>query len=939
MNTHLRATARAHALRPALALLFAGALVFAPLAPAAAQTAAPPQPAAPAVALPAGVERVTSVEGITEYRLKNGLRVLLFPDQTKQTITVNITYLVGSASENYGESGMAHLLEHLVFKGTPRHPNIPQELTAHGARPNGTTWTDRTNYFETFAATDENLNWALDLEADRMVNSFIAKKDLDSEMTVVRNEFEMGENSPFSVLLERTMAASYLWHNYGRTTIGARSDLENVPIDRLQAFYKTYYQPDNAVLLVAGKFDESKTLALVDKHFSPIPRPTRVLPKLYTSEPVQDGERSVTLRRVGDTQMVHAVYHVPSGAHPDFAAVDVLSVVLGDTPSGRLHKALVESKKAASAFAFNFQWRDPTIAIFGAEVRQGDSLEAARDTLLSTIEGVAAAPPTKEEVERARAQLLKNIELAMNNSDQVGLTLSEFIGAGDWRLFFLHRDRIRKVTPEEVARAGAAYFKPSNRTVGLFIPTPKPDRAEIPPAPDLSAALRDYKGDATVAAGEAFDPSPANIESRTTREEAAGLKMALLPKKTRGGKVVAQMVFRYGDERSLMNRAAVASLAGQMLMRGTQKRTRQQIQDELDRLKARAFVTGGATQASFSIETVRENLPAVMRLVAEVLREPSFPESEFEQLKRETLAGIEQNKSEPTQLALTAYSRLLSPYPKGDVRYVTTSEEDIENFNAATLEQARQFYRDFYGASNATLTVVGDFDPKEVGGLARQLFGGWKSPRPFARVPSLYRDVAAANQTLPAPDKANAFFVAGFNLNLRDDHADYPALLLGNYMLGGGFLNSRIATRLRQKEGLSYGAGSSIQVSSLDQWGRFTATAIYAPENVARLEAAFKEELARMLKEGFTADEVAQAKSGWLQSRQVSRAQDNELAGRLNSYLFLGRTLAWDEELERKIAALTPEQVGAAMRRHIDPARLVIIKSGDFAKAAAGPKP
>ncbi|HYY98974.1 MAG TPA: pitrilysin family protein, partial [Pyrinomonadaceae bacterium] len=437
-----------------------------------------------------------------------------------------------------------------------------------------------------------------------------------------------------------------------------------------------------------------------------------------------------------------------------------------------------------------------------------------------------------------------------------------------------------------------------------------------------------------------FDPSPANIESRTTREEAGGIKMALLPKKTRGGKVVAQMVIHYGDEKSLMNRSTAAELAGQMLMRGTAKHTRQQIQDELDRLKARAFVVGGATQATVFIETVRENLPAVMRLVAEVLREPSFPEAEFEQLKREQLASIEQNKSEPTQIAFTAFSRVLSPFPKGDVRYVTTSEEDVEEVNAATLEQARQFYKDFYGASNATLTVVGDFDAKEVSGLARELFGDWKSPRPFTRVPNVYKDVAAVNQTFPAPDKANAFFVAGINLNIRDDNPDYPALVLGNYMLGGGFLNSRIASRLRQKEGLSYGAGSSLNVSSQDQWGRFTATAIYAPQNVEKLEAAFKEEMARAVKDGFTAEEVAAAKSGYLQSRQVSRAQDNELAGRLNNYLFLGRTLAWDEELERKVAALTPEQVNAAVRRYIDPSKLIIVKSGDFAKTAAtAPKP
>jgi zinc protease len=186
-------------------------------------------------ALPQGVERVTSVEGIVEYRLATDCGL---PDLSKQTITVNITYLVGSLHENYGETGMAHLLEHLLFKGTPKHPDVPKELSEHGSRPNGTTWLDRTNYFETFQANEPNLDWALDLEADRMVNSFVARKDLDSEMTVVRNEFEAGENNPMRVLMQNTLAAAFLWHNYGKSTIGARSDIENVSIERLQAFYR-----------------------------------------------------------------------------------------------------------------------------------------------------------------------------------------------------------------------------------------------------------------------------------------------------------------------------------------------------------------------------------------------------------------------------------------------------------------------------------------------------------------------------------------------------------------------------------------------------------------------------------------------------------------------------------------------------------------------------
>ena len=887
-------------------------------------------------AMPKGVERVTSVEGITEYRLANGLRVLLFPDQSKQTATVNITYLVGSRHENYGETGMAHLLEHMVFKGSTNHRDIPNELSQHGARPNGSTSWDRTNYFETFSATDANLEWALKMEADRMVNSFIAKKDLDTEMTVVRNEYESGENNPALAVFKRIFSAAYDWHNYAKLPIGARSDIEGVPIERLQAFYRKFYQPDNAVLLVTGKFDPAKTLQLVTDTFGPIPRPTRTLEPIYTLEPTQDGERTVAVRRVGDTQFVGAGYHIPAGSHPDFAAVDVLTQILGDTPSGRLHKALVESKKASSVNSLDIPLHDPGLMVLFAEVRKEQSLDAARETLIQTIEEVVTKAPTAEEVDRARTGLLKNIDLTLNSAERVGLELSEWMAQGDWRLYFLYRDRLKKVTPADVQRVATAYLKPTNRTVGQFIPTEKTDRAEIPETPDISALVKDYKGTAVVAEGEVFDPSPSNIESRTIKADVpVGLKLALLPKKTRGNTVVAAMTFRFGDEKSLMNRGGTGQFTGEMLMRGTTKHTRQQIQDDLDKLKARVSVFAGPNNAVVSIETTRENFPAVLRLAAEILREPAFSAKEFEQLKQEALAQIEEQRSQPQSVAGTAFSRHLNPYPKGDVRYTSTPEEDIAEVNAATLDDIKKFYADFYGGSNSEMAVVGDFDAKEIEKLANELFGSWKSPRPFARLVTVYQDIPAINQSFETPDKANAFFLAGLRLNLRDDDPDYPALLLGNYMFGQGTLNSRLASRLRQKEGLTYGTGSSITVSPRDKNGQFVAQAIYAPQNAAKLEAAFKEEVARALKDGFTAEEVATAKAGYLQGQQVSRAQDASVARKLAQYRFLDRTLAWDAELEKKISALKPEEVNAAMRRFIDPSKITIVKAGDFAKAAS----
>jgi len=231
------------------------------------------------------------------------------------------------------------------------------------------------------------------------------------------------------------------------------------------------------------------------------------------------------------------------------------------------------------------------------------------------------------------------------------------------------------------------------------------------------------------------------------------------------------------------------------------------------------------------------------------------------------------------------------------------------------------------------MSVVGDFDADEIKTLVSSLFGTWKSTQAFARIESKVIPVKTINQVFETPDKPNAFFVGAYNFSFRDDNPDYPALVLGNYMLGGGFLNSRLATRIRQKEGISYGVGAQFNAGTLDSVGQFFAYAIYAPENVAKLETAFAEEINRVISEGFTAEEVAAAKSGWLQSRTVNRAQDPSLAGTLNHYLYINRNLRWDENIEKKVMELTPDQINTAMKKYISMDKINIIKAGDFANA------
>ncbi|MCS6096628.1 M16 family metallopeptidase [Shewanella baltica] len=878
--------------------------------------------------------KVTEVEGISEYRLDNGLKVLLFPDPSKETVTVNITYQVGSKHENYGETGMAHLLEHLVFKGSPKHKDIPSELSSHGARPNGTTWTDRTNYFETFAATENNINWALSMESDRMVNSFIAKKDLDSEMTVVRNEFESGENNPNRITMQRMLATAFDWHNYGKSTIGARSDLENVSIDNLQAFYKKYYQPDNATLIVAGKFKTEDLLTKIADTFGQIPKPDRTIAPLYTLEPAQDGERQVTVRRVGDVQLLGAVYHAPQGSHPDFAAINVLNEILSATPNGRLHKSLVEAKLASSIIGMNFQWQDPGVAIFLAKVDKTADIAKSQQVFIQTLESVKENTINNTEVELAKQTLLKNLNLSFNSSETIALALSEWLGMGDWRLLFLNRDQLEQVTVADVQRVAEYYFTQNNRTLGRFIPADKPARVDIPLVEDVAALTAGYKGREAIAQGEAFDPSQDNIDSRTqTVTLDSGAKLSLLEKKTRGESVVVQISAQMGSVDSLQGLDAAGNAVGAMLMRGTNKYDRTQIKAELDKLQTTVNVKATNGNLFVSIETNKANLLPSLAIIETVLRHPSFPKNEFEVYKNETKVKIEQALQDPQRLAFEEFSRHQSPYAKKDPRYVPTFEEQLVDLNALTLEHVKQYHKSLYGARQMQISVIGDFDPAKTEHAFAQLTKGWKADKPYSLLMREYIPLKNEPITFNTPDKENATFVASTSLPVGENHADAAALTLGNYILGGGFLSSRLATRLRQQDGLSYGAGSFIDLDETTNRASLAAYAICAPQNLKKVDKGFKEEVARLLKDGFTEEEVTAAKSGLLQSRKVSRSQDDELARNQTTNLRLGRTMEFNKDFENQLSKLTAEDLNRAFRQYIKVENFAIIQAGDMSKA------
>ncbi len=877
---------------------------------------------------------VTSVEGIKEYNLPNGLKILLIPDAAQSNVVVNIVYNVGSRHEGYGETGMAHLLEHMLFKRSSKFSEIKKAIADKGAWANGTTWYDRTNYYEILPATDENLNWALVMEADRMITSANLQSDLDTEFSVVRNEFEIGENYPSGVLMDRIVSAAYLWHNYGNSTIGSKEDIERVKESALNNFYKKHYQPNNATLIVGGKFDENKTLELISKYFAIIPKSKQIIEQTYTVEPAQDGERFVELKRNGDLQYVAMAYHTPSFSDKEYAANSALISILTNNPSGALYKALIDTKLATSVYGYSFTLKDPGFSYFQSEIPKDKDLKAAQEAFLQTMNKVPKMTFTEDDLKRAKNELVKQFEKTYNKTMDLSIALTENIGAGDWRLFFINRDNIEKLTLADIQNVAKKYYLQSNRTWGRFIPENNAERVKVSETPDITVLTNGYKGKALEENKATFESSVANILKTTEMGQlASGGKYALLEKPSKGDKIEARFLLRMGDEKSLEGKNLIANLTAKMLKLGTKTRSKKDINDQLDQFKTNINFQGNVDGLYVDVSTDKTNLNNALALLKDILRNPIFDASEFEKMKLETKSGLEANKSEPQAIVGEAIEKQTALYPKSHPYYSQTSDEKIAELNKITLEDLKKYYNDFYNGSNSKIVFVGGIEKKSIKTFMDETLDNWNSKIVYTRIPTQYFDVKAYNNTIQVNDKTNAVVLGKINLNMGMNEPDYPAVDMANEMLGGGaFLSSRIPERLREVEGMSYGAGSFISGNGIDKTGDWGVYAFFNPLYKDKLDNALKEEIQKALDKGFTKEEFDTSLKSWLQQRQTMLGTDEFLVTQLREYLDQNKTFKTYSDYEDKVKALDVAKVNTAMKKYFNLQKFVLIYAGDFAK-------
>ena len=508
-----------------------------------------------------------------------------------------------------------------------------------------------------------------------------------------------------------------------------------------------------------------------------------------------------------------------------------------------------------------------------------------------------------------------------------GVGLSEYIALGDWRLFFYGRDKTKDVTAQQADSAADKYFVRDNRVVGLFIPDDNPQRAEITKAPSADELLANYKPQGTAQKIEAFDSSFDNLDKRTQRIDIGDLNIALLPKQTRGETVTVCMKFKSGDEKNLFGKANLQPVAAAMLTRGTKTMTRSEIEDRMTELKMAGSIT--------NFTTTRKNLPAALELVFDAMHNSIMPQDEFDQFKKQMQVMIESMRDKPDALAQNAITQHFNTYPKGDPRYEYSLDESLEQLNKLTVDQVRAFYKEFGGTSRGEISIVGDFDPKTVEKIIRDDYAKYVSKAHYAPVVTEYRPVKATRVVIDTPDKENAIIVARSVFPINDTAPDAPALTVANWILGGGTgLSNRLIERLRQKEGLSYGAGSHVRIPAKGDNGSFVFRAIVAPQNMLQAEASARDVIAKAIKDGFTDQEVEEAKKGLLQAMQVARSQDDVVARSWNDKMENQRTWVFSKKQAEAISKLTTADVNAALRKYIKPDEITFVLAGDQKKAA-----
>ena len=854
-----------------------------------------------------GFEFVKESGGIKEYTMtSNGLRVLLKQDNTAPVATFMVTYEVGSRNEAIGYTGSTHLLEHLMFKGsrkfnTKKGNSVFQTLQSLGARMNATTWLDRTNYFAVLPS--EHLETLIEIEADRMRNAYIKEEDRQSEMTVVRNEFERGQNSPSGVLDENIWATAYQAHPYHHSTIGWKEDIENVSIERLREFYDTFYWPNNATAIAIGDFTEKEALSMIKKHFGKIRKSTKPIPEVYTAEPKQEGIRTITLKRAGQQGIVGVAHKTPAATHPDAPAFMVLSSILSSGKNSRFYKNITDKGLTTSVYIWDSLFRDPGLFTVYANLSPDVDHKTVEKAVVDEYEKIKKDGVSDEEVKNAQTQLIASMKFRQDGSYAIASGLNEAIASGDWTLYTTYDEKIGTVTKEDVQRIVKEYFKEDLSTIGYFIPLGAggQNKKLATSAKDLEKMkLKHYSEEEELLSSKVVDSEPVE-----------GIRLLTLK---RGSGVVTLTGSMLGGDIYASGNARTADMVAAMLDQGTTNMTKFEISAKLESAGARLGFFNGQARVGFSGKFLSEDTKMVFDLLADQLKNPLFAEEDLNKVKKRQVANYKRSKESTRGNATN--NMLKAFYGTGHQNSPTDPDKAIEEIKKITPKNLKDFHLKNYGAGTMVIVAVGDVDHNSLESLIKEGFGGWKKSPLKEKKETGTANKVSDKVYVTMQDKTSTDFLVGTALGIDRYHPDYLPLYVATHTLGGNF-SARLMQTVRVKEGLTSGINSSMRGFGNGNDGYWMVGGTFSPKLLSKGESSTLREIKKWAEEGITQKELDITKSTLTGGFQVGFDSTGGLAGGILDAIIVHGDLTYLDSYPERIKAITLDQANTAISKYI----------------------
>lgn len=861
--------------------------------------------------------------------LPNGLTVLTKEVRSAPVVSTQVWYRVGSRNERPGITGISHLLEHMMFKGTSTwgSSQFTRIITSKGGWDNAYTWHDFTAYSSTVPS--EAWKSPLHLEADRMVNLALDPKQFEAERSVVLSELEGDENSPTFYLSQAVRATAFMAHPYQWQTIGWKSDLKSVTRDQAAHYYRTYYSPGNATLVMVGDFDTKSALTTVRNLFGHIPKGPQP-PPVTTVEPPQEGQRRVIVKRPGAAGYIEIAFHVPDVSHPDHIPLDVVANILGQGRTSRLYRAVVDKGLAAAVDVYHFDNADPTLFEISVTLKQDVSHADVEKAIWAEIATLRQQDVTERELQRAVNQARASFVFGMDSVSEQAYRLGFYNTIASHEYLDTYLDNVKKVTTAMVRRVADLYLQEDNSTVGWFVALPpRPGdaiapAAPSPPGPSQRRRARRVSRPRRRPAQSAPAKAPAKRPLPTMHREVLPNGLVVVVQENHAIPAVALCgMLKAGSMHDPPGKAGLSNFVASMLSRGTAARTWEQIAEELEFVGAEFSVSSSITQVRMSGQCLKEDLPLLLDIAADELRKPSFPADQVEKVRGEIQTALREALDDPGEMCERAFYAAL--YPEGHpFHHLPLGEPDA--VAGITRDDLAAFHAKYYRPDRMCLVLVGDVQAADALALARKYLGDWKAEGepPAYSVPDVSPAKEPVRRKVTIEKKSQADIALGF-VGLKRTDPDYHAAALLNYILGGEFV-SRLNTEIRDRQGLAYYCYSQFRASYAQ--GPWVLRMGVNPANVEKALASALAQIKAMQEKPPGREEMSLWKDYVTGRSAVAMETNGGIAYALADAEFYGLGLDYPYRYAEIIRAITPEQVHAAAKKYLHPDAYTVAIAG-----------